>query len=112
VSRPLIFLVLALALTTVLLFTVDPLGLFVDDAIDRDPASSVDVEMIDDPTLAGRTGAAVPPEGTILRSTEPLGILDLGLGTAAILGTMGLLAGYFPARRAASIDPAETLRYE
>jgi ABC-type lipoprotein release transport system permease subunit len=29
-----------------------------------------------------------------------------------ILGMIGLLAGYFPARRAASIDPASTLRYE
>jgi putative ABC transport system permease protein len=36
----------------------------------------------------------------------------IGLATVAILGTCGLLAGYFPARRAAAIDPAETLRYE
>jgi putative ABC transport system permease protein len=36
----------------------------------------------------------------------------IGLVTVAILGTAGLLAGYFPARRAASIDPATTLRYE
>ena len=36
----------------------------------------------------------------------------IGLATIAILGTCGLLAGYFPARRAASIDPASTLRYE
>jgi putative ABC transport system permease protein len=36
----------------------------------------------------------------------------IGLGTVAVLGTCGLLAGYFPARRAASIDPASTLRYE
>ncbi|MEP6993397.1 MAG: ABC transporter permease [Acidobacteriota bacterium] len=36
----------------------------------------------------------------------------IGLATIAILGACGLLAGYFPARRAASIDPASTLRYE
>jgi len=32
--------------------------------------------------------------------------------TAAILGTIGSLAGYFPARRAASVNPAVSLRYE
>ena len=36
----------------------------------------------------------------------------IGAATVAILGTAGLLAGYFPARRAASIEPADTLRYE
>jgi putative ABC transport system permease protein len=38
--------------------------------------------------------------------------LSIGLVSAAILGFIGLMAGYFPARRAASINPAETLRYE
>jgi putative ABC transport system permease protein len=37
---------------------------------------------------------------------------SIGLVTAAILGLIGTLAGYFPARRAARIDPAATLRYE
>jgi putative ABC transport system permease protein len=37
---------------------------------------------------------------------------EIGVATSMILGIIGLLAGYFPARRAASVDPAATLRYE
>ncbi|HSP32741.1 MAG TPA: FtsX-like permease family protein, partial [Thermoanaerobaculia bacterium] len=36
----------------------------------------------------------------------------IGFATSLILGMIGLLAGYFPARRASRIDPAATLRYE
>ncbi|HXG59436.1 MAG TPA: ABC transporter permease [Thermoanaerobaculia bacterium] len=38
--------------------------------------------------------------------------LPIGVATSLVLGAIGMLAGYFPARRAASIDPAATLRYE
>jgi putative ABC transport system permease protein len=34
------------------------------------------------------------------------------LMTTGILAIIGLLAGFFPARRAASVDPVESLRYE
>jgi putative ABC transport system permease protein len=36
----------------------------------------------------------------------------IALATSAVLGLVGMLAGYFPARRAASVNPADSLRYE
>jgi len=37
---------------------------------------------------------------------------EIGVVAALILGAIGLLSAYFPARRAARVQPAETLRYE
>jgi putative ABC transport system permease protein len=36
----------------------------------------------------------------------------IAAATTAILGAIGMGAGYFPARRAATVNPAESLRYE
>lgn len=56
----------------------------------------------------------IPIEGNKVMSFlgRPTLSPQIGIATSMILGLIGLLAGYFPARRAASIDPAATLRYE
>jgi len=43
---------------------------------------------------------------------KPTFSLPIAMATSVVLGTIGLLAGYFPARRAASVNPAVSLRYE
>jgi putative ABC transport system permease protein len=58
--------------------------------------------------------AFIPIEGNKVMSFlgRPTLSPQIGVITSLILGLIGLLAGYSPARRAASVDPAATLRYE
>jgi putative ABC transport system permease protein len=65
-------------------------------------------------TLLVSLTSFIPLEGNKVMSFlgRPTLSPQIGVATSAILGIIGLLAGYFPARRAASVDPAATLRYE
>jgi putative ABC transport system permease protein len=57
--------------------------------------------------------AALPLEGEAFEFLgRPTFSPAIAAATSLILGSVGMLAGYFPARRAASVNPAESLRYE
>jgi putative ABC transport system permease protein len=55
----------------------------------------------------------VPIESEIMDMMgRPTISLEIGVIVVVILGLMGLAAGFFPALRAASVNPVESLRYE
>jgi putative ABC transport system permease protein len=57
-------------------------------------------------TLIGLAATAVAPG---FPAVPPLWAVSSGLGTSV---AVGIVAGYWPARRAAALDPVEALRYE
>ncbi len=57
--------------------------------------------------------AALPLKGPAFEIMgRPTFSPGVALATALVLGSIGMLAGLFPARRAALVDPAVSLRYE
>ncbi len=59
------------------------------------------------------TIAALPLKGEAFELMgRPTFSPAIAAATATVLGTIGTLAGFFPAKRAASVNPAVSLRYE
>ncbi len=63
-------------------------------------------------TISGVKLIPADPDGPMQFLGKPILSPGIMLITTGILGLIGFLAGYFPARRAASVDPVESLRYE
>jgi putative ABC transport system permease protein len=57
--------------------------------------------------------AMVPQEAEWMKWLgKPTISVEIALITALILGSIGLLSGLFPSRQAATVDPAQSMRYE
>jgi len=55
----------------------------------------------------------IPLESDVIQFMgRPTISLEIGIIVIAILGVMGIVSGLFPAMRAASVNPVESLRYE
>jgi putative ABC transport system permease protein len=54
----------------------------------------------------------IPMQGAMEFLGKPLVNWPVAIATVATLSVIGFLAGFFPARKAASINPVEALRYE
>lgn len=63
-------------------------------------------------TIAGLLGA-IPMESEAMKWLgKPTISVPIALTTIAVLMVIGLFSGFFPARKAASVNPVESLRYE
>lgn len=64
-------------------------------------------------TLLITAATFIPTDSEVMKFLgKPTLSPEIGAVTSLILGLIGTAAGWFPARRAATIDPAATLRYE
>ncbi len=62
--------------------------------------------------IVAATGLLDTSSGAMQFLGRPILSIGIMLFTVAVLTSIGLFAGVFPARRAAAVDPVESLRYE